>query len=95
MVDEIAATQATERAARAQRLLDDELLQEAFKSMDAEFIEKWRVTPVRDTEARERLWQAVNIVSLVRDYLGRAIINGRVAQRDLDELAGKHGAFKA
>jgi hypothetical protein len=95
MTDETALAQATERAARAQRLLDDELLQEAFKSMEADFIAQWRVTPVRDTEARERWWQAVNIVALVHDYLKRAVANGRVAQRDLDELAGKHGAFKA
>jgi hypothetical protein len=94
MTDEIAANQATERGLRAQRLLEDDMLKEAFASMEADFIAQWRVTPVRDTDARERWWQAVNIVGLVRDYLGRAIVNGRVAQRDLDELAGKHGTFK-
>ena len=87
MADEIALTRAAERAARAQRLLDDELLIEALATLDRDYLEAWRATAARDTDARERLWQAVQIVAKVRDHLARVVNSGKLAQRELNELA--------
>jgi len=87
MADEIALTKAAERAARAQRLLDDELLIEALATLDRDYLEAWRATAARDTDARERLWQAVQIVAKVRDHLARVVNSGKLAQRELNELA--------
>jgi len=87
MADEIALTRAAERAARAQALLGDELLAEAFETLDREYLKAWRVTAARDTDARERLWQAVQIVAKVRDHLGTVVNNGKLAQRELTDLA--------
>lgn len=89
MTDEIALTRATERAAHAARLLEDELLVEAFSELDREYIKAWRATPVRDTDARERLWQATQIVGKVRDHLGRVVNDGKLAQRELRDLEGR------
>jgi hypothetical protein len=77
------------RGARAKALIDDELLAEAFARLDADYIAAWRATPARDTDARERLWQAVQIVGKVRDHLSTALSNGKLAQRQLDELAAR------
>jgi hypothetical protein len=87
MADEIALTKAAERAARAARLLDDDLLIEAFATLDRDYLKAWRATAARDTDARERLWQAVQIVAKVRDHLAGVVTNGRLAQRELVDLA--------
>jgi hypothetical protein len=78
---------ALSRAARAQALLDNELLAEAFDTLDAEYIRAWRGTPARDVLAREKLWQAVNVVGLVRGHLARIMADGKLAQAELSMRA--------
>ena len=80
------------RGARAKELLSNELLQEAFARLEAEYISAWRQMPARDTDARERLWQAVNIVGKVKDNLTTILSNGKLAQRELDDLIGRDKA---
>lgn len=87
MSDEIKLAQATARAARAKALLDDDLLKEAFDILDAAYVKKWRETSALDDAARHKLWQAVNVLGKVRDHLASAVTNGKVAQREIDELA--------
>jgi hypothetical protein len=77
------------RAARAQRLVDDELLAEAFDTLDRDYVKAWRESHARDTDARERLWQAVQIVAKVRSHLSTVVNHGKLAQRELDELAAR------
>ena len=86
MIDEIKLTEAMGRAAQAEALGRNELLQEAFTLLEKRYVDEWRVTNFRDTDARERLWQAVNIVGKVRDHLAGAVANGRLAQRELEQL---------
>jgi hypothetical protein len=87
MIDELKLNHDKDRAARAEALLRDELLQEAFAALEKRYTDEWRVTQVRDTDARERLWQAVNIVGKVRDHLTMQVASGKLAQRQLDDLA--------
>jgi hypothetical protein len=75
------------RGAHAKALMDNELLQEAFAKLEADYIAAWRTTPARDTDARERLWQAVNVLGKVRDHLGQVAAAGKLAQRQIDDLA--------
>jgi hypothetical protein len=74
------------RGGKAHELINSELLQEAFARLERDYIAAWRETPARDTDARERLWQAVNIVGKVKEHLGIVARDGRMAQRQLDEL---------
>jgi hypothetical protein len=78
---------AISRAARAKALLDDDLLAGAFKTLEQSYIDAWRATAVVQSDARERLWQGVQIVGLVRDQLGHVVSNGKIAQAELDKLA--------
>ena len=87
MVDEIALNRAAERGARAQSLLSDELLTGSLRDLEAGYIKAWRETAARDTDARERLWQAVQVVGKVRDHLGSVVSGGKLAQRELNDLA--------
>lgn len=93
MSDEIALQRATERAARAEALMRDELLVEAFMTLDRDYIKAWRETPARDTDARERLWQAVQVVAKVRDHLTSTVNNGKLAARELNDLADRKRRF--
>jgi hypothetical protein len=93
MADEIALARASERAARADALLRDELLIEAFAALDRDYAKAWRETAARDTDARERLWQAVQVVAKVRDHLSHVLNNGKLAQRELNDLAERRRRF--
>jgi hypothetical protein len=88
-IDDIALNRAIERAARAEALQRDELLTEALEALDRDYVRAWRATHARDTDARERLWQAVQVVAKVRDHLAHVIAGGRLAQRELDEIAAR------
>jgi hypothetical protein len=74
------------RGARAHELMQSELLQEAFGKLEADYIAAWRITPARDQDARERLWQAVNVLGKVKEHLGRVAADGKLAQRQLDDM---------
>lgn len=83
------------RGKRAELLLQDELLVESLDSLKAAYIEAWQVTSARDSDARERLWQAVQVVGKVKEHLGSIAANGRIAQTEIDDLAPpqKRGIF--
>ena len=81
------------RAARAQSLIEDELLTEAFAALETRYIEEWRASQFRDTDARERLWQAVNVLRKVKDHLSRIVADGRLAEREIDALVQRRKRF--
>lgn len=78
---------AVSRGARAKVLLQDDILKDAFEALERDYIKGWRVTHARDTDARERLWQAVNVIGKVRDHLFQVVNDGKLAQRQIDDLA--------
>ena len=86
-MDEIKLGQAQHRGIRAAELLENSLLQEAFKDLKILYIEAWLSTTARDTDARERLWQAAHCLGKVQDHLKQHVINGRIAAEDLRRLS--------
>ena len=76
------------RGARAKELLGSETLKQVFAQIEANYIEGWRRTSARDTDARERLWLAVQVVGVVKDHLVIIANDGKLAQAELDRLAG-------
>src|SRR5262245_65828838 len=80
---------AAERGRRAKTLLENELLQEAFKTLEDGYTAAWKSWPAADTAGRERLWLAVNVLGKVRDHLARVVADGRLAQRELRDLVHK------
>jgi hypothetical protein len=86
MSDESRLDQAAAKARRAQELLDDELLSEAFNGLEYTYTAAWRATTIDDFGAREKLFLAINIVGKVRDHLTAIVTNGKLAQAELKEL---------
>ena len=86
MTDEIELQKAVTRAQRVGTLLQNELLDEAFKTLEQSYIDFWRQTRPEDELGREKAFIAVNVVGKVKDHLQRVIENGRLAQADLNKL---------
>ncbi len=86
MTDETKLALDQSRGMRAERLLKDELLVEAFSTLEADYTAAWKKTGVRDTDGRERLWQAIQIVGKVRDHLTAVVSNGKLAATELKQI---------
>ncbi len=85
-MDEFKAGAIQQKGLRAQELLNNDLLREVFTYLETEYLLAWRRTRVMDTQAREKLWQAVQIVGLVQDQLGKFVRDGKIATRDLASI---------
>lgn len=86
-MDEFKANQAVTRGAQAQTLLDNAMLQEAFDTLEKAYIERWRVSHIDDDKGREKLFIAVNVVGKVKEHLSQIVSNGKMAAKQLDDLA--------
>lgn len=87
MTDDLALVRATEKAAQAQRLLDDAMLKDAFNGLEEAYIDAWRSTTIDDVIGREKLFLAINVVGKVRDHLRIIVDNGKLASAELKALA--------
>lgn len=87
MTDELKLRFEAERGMRAKALMDNELLKEAFDSLEALYIEKWRSSAPAATDQRERAWMALAALDSVRNDLRRVIDNGKIALAELDRAA--------
>lgn len=87
--DELALRKQTERAAHAEALAKDELLNEAFASLEADLLSLWRGTKAHETAVRENVWTAVTILGKVRRHLETVIADGAVAASLLKSIAGR------
>ena len=74
------------RGTHAEQLLRDEVLVEAFAALERDYVAAWRESPARDTDARERLWQAVNIIGKVKSHLQSVANSGKLARKEIDDL---------
>ena len=77
------------KGGHAEALLRNELLTEAFKALEADYIKAWSGTDPAQSEARENLWRAVQILGDVRRHLLKVANNGKIARRELTDLAEK------
>lgn len=87
MSDEFALRKATGRALRAEKLIGDELMVEAFDVLESSYIAAWRATTIDDVSGREKLFLAINIVGKVKAHLGRIVSDGKLAEAELKQIA--------
>jgi hypothetical protein len=87
VTDESALHKASAKAVRAQNLIENELLAEAFKGLEDAYTTAWRSTTIDDVSGREKLFLAINIVGKVRDHLTKIVNDGKLAAAELKELA--------
>ena len=87
MTDEIALNKASAKAVRAQSLLDNELFNEALETLRSDLLKAWENTPPRDTDGRERCWNAIQQLGKLKGYFETVLRDGKMAQAELKALA--------
>lgn len=94
MDDEQKQLVAMDRAAKADQILSNEMLQEAFSELEKTYMAAWRETGAAETEIfkRERLWLAVNLIGKVQEHLRMVIHNGKLSQAHLAKITRKNAA---
>lgn len=73
------------RGEEAKRLLENQLLNEAFDTLEQEYTQVWKQTKASDEVAREKLWMAINQLSKVKMELHSVIQTGKVAKNALEK----------
>lgn len=74
-----------ERAAHAERLLKDPLLQEAFEKLNTEFMRTWRQTDVNDTGARERIYNLCTALDTLKQQIASVVVDGKIAKMNSEQ----------
>jgi hypothetical protein len=87
VIDEFKLRQDAEKAVRAKQLIDNDLLQSAFTGLEEAYTAAWRATTIDEIAAREKLFLAINIVGKVRQHLAVIVTNGKLAAKELQQLA--------
>jgi hypothetical protein len=89
MVNELKLNKAKERGAQAEALLRSELLAEAFKQLEGQYIAAWGSTHPHEIEPRENLWRATQILGDVRRHLIKVVNDGKLANKELADLSAR------
>lgn len=77
------------RGERAAALLGDDLLSDAFTTIEREYTKQWIDSPARDAEGREKLYLMVKTVQRLRLELQSVMETGQIAKATLAERVGR------
>jgi hypothetical protein len=83
------ARELMQRGEKAASLLRNEILLEAFETLEADFIQAWKHSPVNDSQNRERLYMLCQNLSAVQAYLEKVVSDGKLAKSQIDELQNR------
>ena len=89
MPDELKLIQDRAEGMRAGQLLRDEMVQAAFRALEADYLKVWAATTHDEWRTRETMWRAIQILGDVQSHLMTLINNGQIADKELAILAQK------
>ena len=78
-----------ERGHKADLLMKNELLQEAFETLENEFTTAWKQTTYDQVVERDRLYNLCQALDSLKSYLASVAQNGRMAENQLNQMRGK------
>ena len=84
--NEVKMRREAQRGSQAETILNNELLTEAFATIEDAYFDAWKKSPSDAVASRERLWQAAAIIGLVRENLKEVIRTGKVAAKHLSQI---------
>ena len=93
-MDEGKLNKQREKAVRAQHLLEDELLNEAFDEQIKAIIELWKTSETQTPEFRERLWYQYQGIEGAREHLQKTLTNGKHAETELLKIVKEPSRLK-
>lgn len=74
-----------DRGAKAEKLLKDPILDEAFSLVRNAIIERWEATPMRDRDGAHELKLMLKLLGDVRANLEQAVADGKLAAAELKQ----------
>ena len=80
-----------DRAIRAERLLNDEDLKQAFSDVKKAIHDQWEKAPLRDEQGAHELKLMLKLLSDVRANLVRAVADGKLEAVEQEQK--KHGVI--
>ena len=78
--------QEVSQANKAKQLFENPLLKESFDKLKKLYAESLFNTGAKETEAREKLWLAYNVVGKVEQNLLEILDTGKLASKQLEEF---------
>jgi hypothetical protein len=82
--EELKLRKELERGAKARAVFESELFQEAIAVVEADTLEKWKASPVRDTEGQLALRLKWQIIQEIKGHLADVMASGKMASQQLD-----------
>lgn len=79
------------RAEHADRLLNDELLNQALQTIRDEVVRMWVECPARDKEGKEALWQLAKTADKFESLLKGYVQTGKLATANLKVFEERKG----
>ena len=74
------------QANKAKQLFDNPLLQESFQKLRELYSNSLLNTGANETDTREKLWLAYNIVGKVEQHLQEILDTGKLASKQLEDF---------
>ena len=84
-MDDLKDAALIERGAKAEKLIKDPLLCEAFDLVKQSLTKAWETSPVRDKDGREYLYLMIKAVNDSHGYLEQALRDGKVALHSMEQ----------
>lgn len=75
-----------DHAVKAEKLLKDETLTQAFDDVRQAIIDRWERAPLRDRDGAHELKLMLKLLSDVRANLEQAVSNGKLAAEELKRM---------
>lgn len=72
-----------DRAARAEALLRDPLIVEAFESLETQFVSAWKESAINDAEARENIYRLLQALDALKGHFRQVLEDGKLAKERL------------
>ena len=69
-----------QRERRAQTLIDDELLNEAFEVLKEDLMNRWDHSGSTDLEARESIWLVMRLLDRIHGHINSIIETGHMTK---------------
>ena len=95
MIDEGKLNEAAVRGARAEELLQNELLKESFLVLREKYTESWTRSEPHERELREYLWKSLQVLTDVENHITKIANNGRMAKHELELMAARQKPSRA
>lgn len=74
---------AADKGLKAKALLENEILKEAFATIENALMQEWKETRSEDSLRREDAWRSYKLLNGLKSYLNRLVSTGEASTKEL------------